>query len=52
MITKRIALVLEDPAIHFCLKGWIREALTKDPVDAWKNAELLATLLREQLEVI
>jgi hypothetical protein len=37
--------VLQDPAASFWLKGAITSALQRDPVDALRDAELLAAIL-------
>ena len=37
--------VLRDPAASFWLKGALRSALVRDPVDAANDAEVLAELL-------
>ena len=41
----QIATVLQDPAASFWLKAAIRSALSRDPVDAANDAELLSRLL-------
>jgi hypothetical protein len=40
-----IEAVLEDPAASFWLKAALRSALSRDPVDAANESELLARLL-------
>jgi hypothetical protein len=40
-----IAQILEDPAASFWLKSALRSALSRDPVDAASEADLLAQVL-------
>lgn len=47
-----ITAVLESPCIHTYMKDALRVFLTRDPVDAANDAELLAELLRQRLENI
>lgn len=44
-----ITEVLESPCTHNYLKDALRVFLTKDPVDAANDAELLATLMRQRV---
>jgi hypothetical protein len=44
--------VLRDPAASLWLKDTLRSALTRDPVDAANDAELLAHLLEERRRLI
>ncbi len=54
--TERTMLTIEDaihhPATSYWLKNALKEALTRDPVDAVIDAELLATLLKEHCDKI
>jgi hypothetical protein len=43
---------LRDPAASFWLKDALRSALSRDPVDAANDAELLARLLEERCRSI
>ena len=43
--TPTIAHVLSDPSASFWLKNALRTALTRDPVDAANDAEVLFRLL-------
>lgn len=49
-MTKHIAAVLADPAVHQLVKDTLRAALTKDPVDAYFDIELAADLLKERMD--
>jgi len=49
---QRIVEVLENPATHFWLRAALKTALTKDPVDALHDAELLYLLLKERWEAL
>lgn len=42
--------LLADPATSFWLKDALRSALTRDPVDAERDAEILYVLLRCRAE--
>jgi len=42
--------ILESPCVHNYLKDALRVFLTKDPVDAVNDAELLAQLMRQRVE--
>ena len=44
--------VLGDPAASFWLKGALRSALPRDPVDAANDAEILAWVLNERCRSI
>lgn len=44
--------ILRDPAASFWLKDVLRSALSRDPVDAANDAELLARLLEERCRSI
>ena len=52
MALPTIEQVLASPATHYWLKDALQSALTKDPVDASYDAELLAKLLRARLDSI
>ena len=43
-------MVLADPAASQWLKTALRRALTRDPVDAADDAEMLAALLRDRAD--
>lgn len=47
-ITDREQAILSDPAASFWLKRNVLETRERDPVDAVRDAELLATLLRQR----
>jgi len=47
-----IEQVLADPAASFWLKDALRSALTRDPVDAANDAEVLARLLDRRCQEI
>jgi hypothetical protein len=47
-----IATVLDDPAASFWLKAAIRSALSRDPVAAANDAELLFRLLMRRCDEI
>jgi len=47
-----IEQVLADPAASFWLKEALRSALTRDPVDAANDAEVLARLLDRRCQEI
>lgn len=44
--------ILEDPAASDWLKGALRTALERDPVDALNDALLLAATLEERLRAV
>ncbi len=44
--------VLRDPAASFWLKGALRSAMARDPVDAANDAEVLAALLDKRSRTI
>ena len=44
--------VLADPAASFWLKTVLRSALSRDPVDAAHDSEILARLLEERCDQI
>lgn len=44
--------ILRDPAASFWLKDALRSALSRDPVDAVNDAEVLARLLEERCRSI
>lgn len=47
-----IERVLADPAASFWLKGALRSALERDPVDAINDAEVLAKLLDQRCQML
>lgn len=44
--------LLNDPAVSYWLKDVLRSALARDPVDAARDAELLAAVLAERERVV
>ena len=50
--TPAIARVLSDPCASFWLKQALRSALTRDPVDAANDAEVLLCLLDDWARAI
>lgn len=44
--------ILADPAASFWLKAALRSALSRDPVDAANDAEILAQLLQHRCQSI
>jgi hypothetical protein len=52
MITPNIQKALESNGVRFLAKNFLREAMTKDCVDAVHDAELVYKLLKERMEVI
>jgi hypothetical protein len=52
MITPNIQKALESNGVRFLAKNFLREAMTKDCVDAVHDAELVYNLLKERMEVI
>ena len=52
MITPNIQKALESNGVRFLAKNFLREAMTKDCVDAVHDAELVYNLLRERMEII
>jgi hypothetical protein len=40
--------ILNDPSTHFWLKSAIETALTKNPVDAIRDAEILLAILKAE----
>lgn len=45
-----IGLVLADPAASYWIKDALRSALTRDPVDAVNDAEVLAKILKHKVK--
>jgi hypothetical protein len=52
MSTPSVQQVLEDPCVHYRLKNWLREALNADPLDAYYDAQLLADVLKQRVDLI
>jgi hypothetical protein len=52
MARRTLEDVLRDPAASLWLKDTLGSALTRDPVDAANDAELLAHLLEERCRLI
>lgn len=52
MVTPNIQKALESNGVRFLAKNFLREAMTKDCVDAVHDAELVYNLLRERMEII
>jgi len=50
--TLEIDRTLHDPAASYWLKNSLRSALSRDPVDAANDAEVLARLLSERCQEI
>lgn len=44
--------ILADPSVSFWLKDALRSALDRDPVDAWKDTDLLTVILRERVDFL
>lgn len=42
--------ILSDPSASFWLKQAVRDALSRDPVDAITDAEILVAVLQNRLE--
>jgi hypothetical protein len=52
MITPNIQKALESNGVRFLAKNFLREAMTKDCVDAVQDAYLVYELLKERMEKI
>jgi hypothetical protein len=52
VITPNIQKAFESNGVRFLAKNFLREAMTKDCVDAVHDAELVYNLLRERMEII
>ena len=52
MITPNIQKALESNGVRFFAKNFLREAMTKDCVDAVQDAHLVYELLKERMEKI
>jgi hypothetical protein len=52
MITPNIQKALESNGVRFLAKNFLREAMTKDCVDAVQDAHLVYELLKERMEKI
>jgi hypothetical protein len=52
MITPNIQKAFESNGVRFLAKNFLREAMTKDCVDAVHDAKLVHDLLRERMEII
>jgi hypothetical protein len=52
MITPNIQKALESNGVRFLAKNFLREAMTKDCVDAVHDARLVYELLKERMELI
>jgi len=52
MITPRIKEALASNGVRFLAKNFLREAMTKDCVDAVHDARLVYELLKERMEKI
>jgi hypothetical protein len=44
--------ILQDPAASYWLKGALEKALTRDPVNALGDAEILVEVLKAKLETL
>jgi len=51
MPTDKILQVLADPSTSYWLRDALKTALSRDPVDALRDAEMLVGLLRDHLAV-
>lgn len=49
MPTDTILATLADPCTTYWLRDALKSALARDPLDALRDAEMLADLLRERL---
>lgn len=49
MPTDTILTTLADPSTTYWLRDALKSALARDPVDALRDADTLASLLRERL---
>ena len=49
MPTDTILATLADPSTTYWLRDALKSALARDPLDALRDAETLASLLRERL---
>ncbi len=49
MPTEKILAALADPSTTYWLRDALKSALLRDPVDALRDAEALADLLKERL---
>lgn len=52
MPTNKILATLADPATTYWLRDALKSALLRDPVDALRDAEKLATLLQDRLDSV
>ena len=50
MPTNKILATLANPATTYWLRDALKSALSRDPVDALRDAEELAALLQDRLE--
>ena len=46
------ALIMQDPATSFWLRGALRALLTRDPIDALSDAQVLAEIMRKYVNEI
>ena len=44
--------ILADPTVHNLTKDTLREALTKDPVDAYYDIKLVADTLKARMDAM
>ncbi|MEE8112765.1 MAG: hypothetical protein V3T23_00280 [Nitrososphaerales archaeon] len=49
-INRIIASVMASDGVHFIVKDTLREALTKDPVDAYHDIQLVADILKAAMK--
>jgi hypothetical protein len=49
--TDKILITLADPSTTYWLRDALKSALSRDPVDALRDAEELASLLQDRLEL-
>ncbi len=51
MPTDKILDVLADPSTTYWLRDALKSSLTRDPVDALRDAEALVDFLRDRLDL-
>ncbi len=52
MPTDKILAALADPSTTYWLRDALKSSLTRDPVDALRDAEALVDFLRDRLAVL
>ncbi len=48
---RAVEMVIDDPAASFWLQEAVRASITRDPVDALNDVEILHVLIREHVEL-